>query len=215
MANGNATALIQSGFDAFTNLYDTMIVWPDGVGIDSTTLPQAAINVRALDFSPPELFRGQYKVKYKALELPRLNAEITGERQFTLKFRVDSSFNIHKNLLLWKHYWTDPSGEGNLAFQNKLPDGGTANGYGTLFVNAYNSTTSSDLVSDPVSADINNIAELWTFYDVICIEAGKVSFTREGSQAVTIEAKFIFGRCIEPGQKTPSATATDTPVVGV
>jgi hypothetical protein len=216
MANGNSTALIQSGFDAFTNLYDTKLTWPTGVGIDLATLNQATINVRALDFSPPELVRGQYKVKYKIIELPRLNAEITGPREFVLKFRIDAAFNLHKNLLRWKHYWTDPSGEGNLAFQSINPDGSTSNGYGTLIVSAYNATTSSDAISDPLTpADPSTTAEIWTFYDVVCVEAGKPQFSREGSNAITIDAKFIFGRCIEPGQSTTSATATDTPVVGV
>lgn len=210
MANGNSTALIDSGFDAFTNLYDVELAWPTGVG---TAIGQSILNVRALDFSPPELLRGQYEVKYKAISLPRLNAEITGKREFKLKFRVDASYNLHTNLLQWKHFWTDPSGEGNLEFQTTAPAGDNTLGYGTLVVRAYSALADSNGVSDPGNTT-TQVAEKWTFYDVICLEAGKPSFSREGSKELTVEASFIFGRCIEPGQSTQSLSAVSIPVVG-
>lgn len=193
---GSVTSIISSGFDAFTNLYDVIITWPGGGG----GRPDTSVTVRALDFQPPELNRGQYESHYKIASVPRLNAKIEGAREINLTFRVDAAYNLHQNFLAWKHMWTYPSGDGNLAFQTSASaaDGLTStSGYGKVEVRVYVATTDATGILDPLDSN-SAVAERWIFYDVICTKAGSPSLSREGSNAVTINPTFIFGRYEEP-----------------
>ena len=206
---GSITSIISSGFDAFTNLYDVLIYFPNSGG----TSDDMSLRVRALDFTPPELSRGQYEAAYKIASLPRLNAKIEGSREVSLTFRVDAAYNLHGRFLQWKHMWTDPSGDGNLMFQpnTSLEDGDAIiNGYGKIVVQTYNSTIDASTISDPFKVDAADIAEKWEFFDVICTKAGSPALSREGSNAVTISPSFIFGRMKEPNSSLGDALGTPT-----
>ncbi len=207
---GNLTSLLNSGFDAFTNLYDVIITFPTNAELGE--LSNTTISVRALDFSPPELTVGTYQVDYKAIQLTRPNAKITGERTFDLGFRIDATYNLYKALLNWKHLFVDPSSEGNIkfgAYSNSAVTSDNAN-YGSIEVVGYNASGTLGDVADPTS-DRTSIR--WKFYDVFCLNVGSPSFTRAGSEAVTTTAKFYFGRMDEPETSALAGEITNPSVL--
>jgi len=192
---GNLTSLLNSGFDAFTNLYDVKITFPTNAELGE--LSNTTISVRAMDFTPPELTVGTYQVDYKAIQLTRPNAKITGDRTFDLGFRIDATYDIYKALLRWKHLFVDPSSEGNIkfgAYSNSTVTSDTEN-YGRIEVVGYNASGTLGDIADPTS---DQTVIRWIFQDVFCLNVGSPSFTRAGSEAVTTTAKFYFGRIEEP-----------------
>jgi hypothetical protein len=208
--DGTLTTLLSSGIDAFTNLWDIVITFPNGV------VPTLSVNnspgpysVRAVGFQPPELGVATYNVNYKAIQLTRPNSLIEGDRTFTLEFRQDSNYALLQDLAQWKHIFFDPSGEGNIHFGAlSSPDLDAAN-YGIVRVVGYGSDTDLTNISD--ASATNPIIE-WNFYDVICTKIGTPSYQRQNSDALTTTATFIFGRHYEPFTSlTPGAN--ETPVL--
>ncbi len=193
MATGNLSMLVTSGFDAFQNLYDVRINFPSVLADSFTgTIPAPAeVSVRALDFTPPELVVGSYKVPYKAVEITRLNSKIEGERKITIPFRLDSNYNLYSYLMAWKHYWMDPNDDGNINFGsyssviNDLA-------YGTITVVGYRSSdTLNDIASDVPAS--NYEAYTWKFDNVICTKVGTPTYNRATGEAIQVTAEFLFG----------------------
>jgi hypothetical protein len=200
------TTLLDSGMDAYSNLYDVQIDFPTITGITDSTYSSS---VRAMGFQPPELSLGEYNVSYKGLQLVRPTPKITGNRTFTIEFRLDANYTLYNNLLAWKHIWVNPSGEGNIQVGDG--DGATTpSQYGTIKVNCYRINTDIDGYSG--SNSFGN-AEVWTFYDVICSKVGTPNFQRAGTDPVTITSEFIFGRIIEPPLRASSFTSETPPTL--
>jgi hypothetical protein len=226
-STGQVTLLMNSGIDAFTNLYDIQIIFPTNVvkTYDNNTGNGAVYSVRAMGFQPPELTLMTYNSDYKGVQLTKQAPKIQGDRTFTIEFRMDSNYYLYYDLLKWKHIWVDPSGEGNIQpgslsdntanFTTGNVAGDTAR-YGQINVGAYAVTTPLDGFSDPT--DINSAALAgaeWAFFDVVCNKVGTPNFQRAGADAVTVTAEFIFGRFSEPytmgGQGPMSAPGANIP----
>jgi hypothetical protein len=194
--SGNLSTLIQSGFDAFTNLYDIVITWPDNNLLSAITkLSGPVVSVRALDFTPPELEVSKYPVDYKGVQINRLGSKIEGDRIFSLMFRIDSDYYLYDALRQWKHLWGDPSDEGEIKFGSygKLDDKSL---YGNIRVNGHKSSTTLSDVVDPT--DISNVGAQWSFNQVLCVKTGTPSYVRAGgSDALTVTADFMFGAYFE------------------
>lgn len=201
--SGQITVLLNSGMDAFTNLWDVQFTFPTNAVVGSF---DNFMSVRASGFNPPELSAMTAPVDYKAVQLTRLLPKLQGDRTFTIEFRMDSNYDLYQKLLNWKHIWVNPSGEVDIqagALGDNLAPGGIdvtsdpAN-YGKVIVVAYTSETSISGYSDS-SATVSVGAE-WDFYDVICTKVGSPNYQRAGADAVTVSAEFIFGRYSEPGE---------------
>ena len=219
MANGQITTLLNSGMDAFTNLWDIIFTFPTNAVADSSTL-QNSISVRALNFNPPEIYATTGNASYKTVQLPRLLPFLQGERILSIELRMDSDYNLYSNLLAWKHIWTDPSGEGNLR------PGGLANtdtitdvkNYGSIVAKAYSNTSSIDGMVN-TSTTLDKTGAIWSYFDVICTKVGTPTYQRASSDFVTITTEFMFGRFVEPYysgglQNDGTSSSSTTPTTG-
>jgi hypothetical protein len=178
------TTLIASGIDAFSNLYDVRITLPGGDIKD-------AWSVRATNFSPPELTHGTYDVDYKIIQIKRPNALIEGDRKFTIEFRLDAGYQLYRDFTTWKNLWVDPTNGGSIQFGALSYAGATGSGmYGLVEVVAYKSSGASSGISTVQSSPVG---AKWNFKDVICMKVGSPTLAREGADAATISADFIFG----------------------
>jgi hypothetical protein len=169
------SVLLTSGMDAFTNLYDVEITMPG-------ESPDDSHSVRALSFTPPELVGGEYTVGYKGVKLTRLNAKITGAREFTIEFRSDADYLLLKALNEWKEKVVTATGEGDINFGVFAAT--THDAYGSVKVKAYK--------ADSSLAEATTPGVTWNFTEVICTNIGSPSFTRAGTDATRVSAKFMF-----------------------
>ena len=212
MATGAVTVLMNSGLDAFTNLFDVELTLPSI--IPSKYYPTSeddhgySYSVRAMGFQPPELSAVTYQSDYKAIQLTRQSSKIQGDRTFQIEFRLDSSYYLYYDLLAMKRIFVNPNGEGNIqpgmadVLANIATEGNnvtSSNKYGVIKVAAYSVTTPLNGYSDPIISDATaSTAAKWIFYDVICNKVGTPNFQRAGTDAATVTAEFIFGRYSEP-----------------
>jgi hypothetical protein len=175
------TTLIASGLDAFSNLFDVRIMLPE----EDTN---STHSIRANGFNPPELTHGFYPVDYKTIQLSRPNSSIEGERKFTVEFRMDASYDLFHKLTAWKNKFVDPTDGGSITFGSL--SGAADTYYGKVEVVAYKASTKS---ADVSASDSGEHGVKWTFNDVICTKVGSPVFSREGTEAVTFSADFLFG----------------------
>jgi len=224
--SGQITALLNAGMDAFTNLWDINITFPDNVNLKFDTQEGNGYSVRANGFTPPELSATTTQVDYKGIQLTKLTPKIQGERTFQIEFRMDSNYQLYYDLLQWKHIWVDPSGEGNIQAgamgdnlnSNISVTSDTAH-YGHIWVKAYTAQTSIDGFSDNTTpATSSAVGAVWGFYDVICTKVGSPAFQRANSDFITVQSEFIFGRMVEPYTFSEVSTGEDpsslTPPLG-
>lgn len=198
---GNITALVDSGADAFTNLYDVEITWPTTVVAGGTA--DSKTSVRIGNFTPPEGISETYDISYHSGKITRLKPMITLERKITLEFRVPASFDLYNNLMKWKHLWVTANTEGDLTFGSYAKDistlGFSAINTGSIVVKAMDAgVTGSEIVASTYTGNYTPPA-IWEFTDVIPLKVGTPSFTREGSDAIKITTEFLFLRMKEPG----------------
>lgn len=192
MANSILT-LLNSSYDSFSNLYSVVINPPSGVtGLDG--------DIRILNFQPPTLALGEYATHYKTVSLPRFNAQITGEREFTLKFRVDADWTIYNSLKSWRDKFVKLSADQiNFGMHNNLTTNST--NYGRIVVKAMKATPTG--LADSGVEDANKIE--WTFKQVILYDLVDPVFNRESSTPIEITAKFLFGEFEPPVFDGPQA----------
>ena len=198
--SGSIQVLMDAGIDAYSNLYDIQLQFPSicnnlSYPPSSDTVGNS-YSVRAMSFQPPELSLGEYQTSYKGVQMTRPTPKITGERIFKIQFRMDSNYYLYKDLLKWKHIWVDPSGEANIQVGGLADTTGNDEKYGTVLVSGYNATTSVGDYSN-FTPELTNVRATFTFYQVICNKVGTPNYQRSASDAVTIDAEFIFGRMQE------------------
>ncbi len=218
MANGQITTLLNSGTDAFTNLWDIVFTFPTNAVLDSSSL-QDKYSVRAINFNPPEIYITTGNASYKSVQLPRLMPFLQGERVLSIELRMDANYDLYNDLLAWKHIWADPSGEGNLqpgglANNNTFSD---SKNYGSIVAKAYaNSTSINNITSS--SSDTLYTGAIWSYFDVICTKVGTPTYQRASSDFVTVTTEFIFGRFVEPytgvGANDGTTGKVGTPTLG-
>jgi hypothetical protein len=181
MSTAPITTLIASGLDAFSNLFDVRIMLPG-------TTTNSNHSIRANGFNPPELTHGFYPVDYKTIQLSRPNSSIEGERKFTIEFRMDAVYQLYTDLTDWKNKFVNPTTGGKITFGSL--SGALAVNYGKVEVVAYKASTNSNAV-DALASALHGVK--WTFNEVICTKVGSPVFSREGTEAVTFSADFLFG----------------------
>ncbi len=210
---GSLTPLVDSGADAYSNLFDVNITLPSVIASTASALNYS---VRISDFKPPEFKQSTYKTEYKGVSITKLGPKIEGERVFEIPYRIDSNYQFHLDMMKWKHIYMDPSGDGAINYDIPYStDDGTTN-FGEVVVSAYNPsrTASTDTTSSiPDSPGDERVAEAWSFFHVACVEAGVPTFNRESGDPNKAVARFVFIRMVEPGQKTPLAVGTNDPAL--
>lgn len=192
MATNNLLTLLNSSYDSFSNLYSIALTTaPDGL---TAPLLTSGSDIRVMNFKVPSLRLGEYENHYKTVSLPRFNAQITGEREFELRFRIDANWDLYKELKAWKDLFIKLStDEINFGIYNNVT--GTLGNYAKVTVTALKSTTEA-LSSDGDSTTTNPIE--WVFDHVLLYDLVEPVFNRESSVPVEITAKFLFGEFIPP-----------------
>lgn len=188
MAN-NLTTLLNSSYDSFSNLYTLALTKPPA-GVTFTGLTS---DIRIKNFKVPSLRLGEYETHYKTISMPRFNAQITGEREFELRFRIDANWALYNDLKAWKDLFIKlASDEIDFGAYNNVT--GNATKYATVTVTALKTTTGA-LSSDGIETDT---PLSWVFDHVILYDLVEPVFNRESSVPVEITAKFLFGEFTPP-----------------
>jgi hypothetical protein len=183
------TTLLNSSYDSFSNLYSIEIITPPE-GVILTALS----DLRVLNFKVPSLRLGEYQTHYKTVSMPRFNAQITGDREMELRFRVDASWNVYTQLKSWRDLFIKVSlDEVNFGIHNNVSTDSSK--YAEVKVTALKSTTTA-LSSDGVAATINPIE--WIFEHVVLYDLVEPVFSRESSVPIEITGKFLFGEFTPP-----------------
>jgi hypothetical protein len=95
MSSGRAvTALLDSGADAYQNMYDIAIKFPWADGETITT-------VRCEGFENPEMGTATDDRTYHGVTIQVPKPEQEYERKFSLTFRMDASYNLYGNFVTW------------------------------------------------------------------------------------------------------------------
>jgi hypothetical protein len=209
MANqGALTQLMSAGADAFTNLWDVTFTLPKSISAtyqgSATPNPGATWTIRVADFNPPEFKPSTYPTDYKGLQLTRNAPKFEADRTIEFTFRIDSNWALYNDLKAWKHIFFDPSMDGNMAFgmYNDID----SNRYGRIEVVAYKASANLALTDLAPNSTTANVGSRYVFKDVVCMESGEPSLSRSDSNAVTVKAKFMFARYIEPNSSITSDT---------
>jgi hypothetical protein len=207
------TSLVQSGSDAFTNLFDVEIEFPTDVITDGDT-DKLSHSVRVVDFTPPELKPSVYKVSYKGIEIQKIGPKIEGDRTFSIQYRIDANWELHMKLLKWKNLYANPNAEGNINFNaiygtDVLSSTATPR-FGVVRVYVYSGLTKNLLDFGNQISKSNGSVGFWAFWGVACLEAGTPAFAREGGDPAKATAKFMF---LEYSDLADSTSVTGTPVI--
>lgn len=199
---GNITSMLNSGFDAFVNLYDVEILFPTNLPDDAMT-PEI-VKVRCQDFSFTPLKPVLYKIDYLTSSIQRPGAKFEGERSFNLTFRIDSAYGIFNKFQAWKRLYYDPSGEtritlGALANPEDFTSLGARPNYGMIKVKGYKSSVGTLTDNMDTFTGEENIGAQWEFYQVMAVDVQNPSYSRAGTEAAQFQVQFIFGKYKEPG----------------
>jgi len=120
----NATTLHQSGPDAFSNMFDVVLEFPNsfmsfavtndlfGVkgmirGETISDLEEKMI-VRCTSVALPEISPNTTQISYKGRAITRPIAGASGENTITLTFRVDAYYSVYLALLKWLGLYHNP-----------------------------------------------------------------------------------------------------------
>jgi len=191
--SNNVLTLLNSSYDSFSNLYSIELIKPPvGAGLDLSGLIGAG-DIRVMNFKVPSLNLGEYQTHYKTVSMPRFNAQITGDREFELRFRIDANWALYTSLKSWKDMFIRvASDEVNFGIHTSL--GTNPEKYAEVKVTALKSSTLG-LSKDGVK-DAQEIS--WTFKQVILYDLVEPVFSRESSVPIEVTAKFLFGEFTPP-----------------
>lgn len=197
--NNELQALIESGADAQTNMYDV-------------TLEFASWNatVRASGFNIPEISAETYQVKYHGVSYDRVKTEQTFERKFTITFRMDAKYGLYQSFTSLLSWHVNPN-TGGVANANIDKVGTVTVKTVDSAVVAADNSAASTLNGAPgglesySSSDANSLGQIkdstmkWIFKNCFVTKVGMPKFTTESSDKVTFDVDFHFGDVQYPG----------------
>lgn len=182
MADTNIQLLLNSGFDAFSNLYKVQFIKvPTEVGPESN-FPE----IRIKDFKAPTLALGEYEQHFKTTSLTRVNAQFVGDREFELTFRIDDNWTLYDKLKSWRKLYVDV---GKDAVYMGLHSNSVSYPQGEVKVSVFNGNAlQNGTIDSNYKTDV-----YWYYKNVILYEITEPSFSRATSSPVEITCKFLFG----------------------
>lgn len=179
----NIQLLLNSGFDAFSNLYKVQfLLVPTGAGS-----PDKFPEIRIKDFKAPTLALGEYEQHFKTISLTRVNAQFVGEREFELTFRIDDNWTLYNSLKSWRKLYVDVGKDA--VYMGLHSNVANSSVYGEVQVSVFNGKTLQNGTSDLDYSDI----VYWKYKNVILYEMTEPTFSRASSAPVEITCKFLFG----------------------
>lgn len=186
MENSYIKALVDSGADAFGNLYDIMIAFPWETDNEYT------LTTRAEGFEVPTFSSKTYTRSYHGNTQICVAPQMEGERKFTITFRLDASYNLFGQFQSWLSSVIDPV-TGGVA--NWAPVTGKVRV--VQLTGAYVATSLPNKIGDDKNGSIEdpNANATWKFTEVAVIKVGQPKFKTADAEALTYEVEFIFGDC--------------------
>lgn len=184
-------ALVNSGADAFNNMYDVVITAPGAAE------PGQTMTVRASGFQVPDAATDEYEISYHGNKISKPKPNQVFDRKFSLEFRMDAAFSIHDFFLKWESYVVNPT-TGGVA--NVAPALGkvVVRTINTPFVASGSTNSIIDYTGDDGTISQNKTRE-WTFEDVWVQKVGQPQFTTEGSDVLKFTVDFRCGNVGYPG----------------
>ena len=214
--NTQVTALYEIGPDAMDNLYDVIIIPPEHL-TDTSSGIETQMRLRAAGFSPPQFDQQTYSIQYKTVSMNRPSTHITGERSFTITFRLDAYYQVYQALLQWRSLVFEPSvGYANQA----LPDDERLYGVVSVYTATqppalddsnlfyHSGTTHSHFGPDTIHTQgrerIGQSPAMkgWEFYSVWISQVQEPQFQNANGDAQSIEVTFQFGDYLAPSSST-------------
>ena len=191
-------ALIGTGADAATNLFDVFITFPWD---DAET-----VMVRADGFAVPNASNGGYDIKYHGNTLKRPITEVTFNRTFELNFRSDAAYALHASFIKWQQAVVDPvnGGIGNYpAALGKVKVRALAGNYTAA-------EEGKTLVDDAGAIKSSETNPVWTFDQVWVADVKQPSFSSESASQFKFGVTFYFGDTDYPFYNGAGISGTDT-----
>lgn len=179
-SNTYLKSLIDTGSDAMRNLY---LVEFFGKSIED--IAEEVLKVRNQDFTPPSFTQTTATKSYLTVDVDVPVAEITGEKAFSLTFRLDSNYSVYKYLL--EQQAATLSGNEGWAI-NEVPDSDTSYGF-SVRVRAFDRSIKG------AAADPNNYEEysvLYEFRHCWIKSLTGFSYTYNSNTPLTIKADIGF-----------------------
>ena len=191
-------ALMDSGADAMSNMYEVYLTFPGSAEAQILT-------VRAEGFKIPEAETATYDKKYHGHGIKAFKTEVNYERKFDMTFRMDAAYNLHESFEKWH------------AYSGNHVTGGVSNvagATGKVVVRALNSTyvatddSNYGVLAKMESYESSNPAgslktdaslQTWTFDDVAVTKVGQPEFKTDSADALKFTVSFIFGQTDYPG----------------
>lgn len=190
----NLNTVLDSGLDAFVNLYDVVVTFPSSVtGLLYASANAGLVSVRTGDVTLPNLKGNTYTVDYKGIQLTRLGSKIEGERSIQIPFRIDADQKLLADFYKWKHLWVNPNTSEITfgAYSNTTTD---AAKYGKIVVKTFSALSKLSSTVDSTATGIRT----WEFKDVVLSDVAPPQLSRAGSDAMVVTCTFLFGNYVEP-----------------
>lgn len=193
--NRHIQALMDSGADAFSNMYELYITPP---GNDAGTI----MTVRAQSFKIPEAAVEVYDKKYHGNSLKAVKPSITFERKFSVTFRADAGYNLPDMFLQWHGLVGNPV-SGGVANTSAHAEGIVRV---KSLVNAYiaaknESRGVNEKWFNGPSGEIaatNSDTRDWTFENVWVEKVSQFEYKTDTADPLTFTVDFNFGHTDYP-----------------
>ena len=178
-------ALINSGADAFDNMYDIYIVPPGG--------EKTVMTVRATGFDVPDASVGEYEKEYHGTKMKFPKPQTEFNREFTIEFRYDAAYNLHDFFLQWQSAVVNPK-TGGVANVAAYMGSVIVRTIDTMYVatkDGDNSLTKS--YTDDTGEIKESDTREWRFDDVWVKKVGQPKFKTKGGEVMTFTVEFRCG----------------------
>lgn len=192
MPNKAVQALMDSGADAFSNMYELYV---QGPGQDSASV----MTVRATGFKIPEAAVETYDKKYHGNAIKAVKPSLNFERKFQVTFRADAGYNLHEFFVKWHGMVGNPV-TGGVANTSAHAEGKVScKTIASTFIAAKDATYG---VNDKFfTGDMGEIpstttegVETWDFDNVWVEKVGQFEYKTDTSDALTFTVDFCFGQ---------------------
>lgn len=198
MANKAIQALMQSGADAFSNMYELYITPP---GSDSGTV----MTVRAQSFKIPEAAVETYDKTYHGQKIKAAKPSINFERKFSVQFRADAAYGLHDMFIKWHGMVANPVTGGVSNTSTHAEGKVEVKTLASTYIALKDQTYSSYQSSKNFSGDMGEIAQsttdgvrTWSFENVWVEKVGQFEYKTDGADALTFTVDFNFGETDYP-----------------
>lgn len=177
------SSLINAGADAMTNLYYVKINAADP---DDNSILDTGLIIRSSNFTPPVFTHPVHTVNYMTTSSDIPSTFITGDKSFTLSYRIDANYDIYK----WMLRQQANTSAGNLAFAaTDVPDY-PGEGMTVTFYAMDEPLTEGQQVDPSLMSD--TFKKLWKFKYCWIGHVSQPTYTYDNSNPLQVDVKINF-----------------------